>query len=180
MNSQVTQTIPMNSSRFEHPQDGVYFKDINNELDYFVGTWEGILDNKKYTFQFIKFVEFLETDLNDINYYYIDCIKVKFKVVDLTINQVLYDDTAITNSDDYKVSGIVLRGGTFWFSYNDVENCHNQVNFDIHKVSNQPNKLKYCYFSYYEFNPYMFDCPYENQDDIPMFLPKEDVILTKI
>lgn len=174
---QVSEIVPMNSLRFEHPGTGVYFKDIDNELDYFVGTWEGVQNNKKYTFNFVKFTQQLVSDINDVNYFK-DVIKVKFKVVDLTNNQVLYDDTATTDFNDYKISGISLRSSTFRFSFLDNENCYNQINFDIHKIVNQPNVLRYCYFSYFEYRD--INCPFQNQGDIPMYLPKQDLMLTKV
>ena len=34
--------------------DGVYFKDVNNLFDKFIGTWKGSMNNKNYTFIITK------------------------------------------------------------------------------------------------------------------------------
>lgn len=172
--AQVTQTVPNNALRMDYPQNGVYFKDLNNEMAHYIGTWEGVQNNKKYIFQFVKFEQHYETD-TDNTYYYIDCLKVKFKVIDLSTNQVLYDDTNVTNFDDFKILGLNLKTGKYW--YNDKNNCNLNVNFNIHKIANNPNQIKYCYFEYEWYN--IEGCPYADTISIPMFLPKEDLILTK-
>ena len=43
---------------YEYP-NGAYLQDTNNELDFFVGTWESIQNNKKYTLQFVKYLHIL-------------------------------------------------------------------------------------------------------------------------
>lgn len=35
-----------------------YVKDVNNELDQFVGTWKGLYNNRNYEIQFIKKVNY--------------------------------------------------------------------------------------------------------------------------
>ena len=172
--AQVTQTVSVNALRMDYPQDGVYFKDLNNEMAHYVGTWQGVQNNKKYIFQFVKFEQHLEND-TDNTYFYIDCIRIKFKVIDLTSNQVLYDDTSITNYDDFKILGLSLKTGGYW--YLDKANCELDVKFSIHKIIGNPNQIKYCYFNYVWYN--IEGCPYANTISIPMFLPKEDLILTK-
>ena len=56
INGQVTQIVPFNTYSFSQP-NGTYFKDLDNTLNYYEGTWEGILNNKKYTFIFKKKTE---------------------------------------------------------------------------------------------------------------------------
>ncbi|MFC4739830.1 hypothetical protein ACFO3U_07475 [Flavobacterium ponti] len=57
----------------------------------FVSTWKGTINNKEYTFQFVKLHQNLTTVSNG-DYYYEDVLKAKFKVVDLSLNVILYDN----------------------------------------------------------------------------------------
>lgn len=172
---QVTTTVPISS--YDYPT-GAYLKDLNDELTYWEGTWEGIINNKKYTFMFTKFIQHLTGDTNDY-YYYQDEIRGKYRVLDLTTNQVLYDNLAVTNYDDYSILGLALRNGDFSFWFQDVASkCYNSVDFSLQKIIGQPNQVKYCNFRFSEYHYY--DCTnYPDQTSIPMFLPQENVILTK-
>lgn len=158
--------------------NGAYLEDINNELGYFVGTWEGIHNNKKYTFQFVKFLQVLNGDINS-DHYYEDELYIKFKVFDLSTNQTLYDDTNVVNYSDFKILQIGMRNGNgpSYYWYKDEQNCNLDVRFIMHKVVTNQNQLKYCYFEYYDAD--FEGCPYPNTLAIPMFLPKEDMIFTK-
>ena len=176
---QVTQIVPLNSLRQDHSSNGVYFKDLNNELSFWEGTWEGTINNKKYTFVFIKFSQNLRSN-NSTNYYYRDVLKGRYKVVDLATNQVLYDNLSATNYDDYSILGLAVRNGDFIFRFRDTDSkCNNSVQFHLQKSNSQPNQVKYCYF---RFDSYYFpNCPnYPDQESIPMFLPRVDLTLAKL
>ena len=172
-NCQVTTTLPL--STYDYP-NGAYLKDLNNELSYLEGAWEGIINNKKYTFVFTKFIQHLTGDTND--YYYQDEIRGKCKVVNLANNQVLYDNLAAVNYEDYSIHGVALRNGHFSLWFKDVESkCYNSVSFYLLNTG-QTNKVKYCNF---RFDSYNFpNCPnYPDQLSIPMYLPQVELILTK-
>lgn len=174
-NCQVTTIVPLSS--YDYP-NGAYLKDLNNELSYWKGTWEGTINNKKYTITFVKVIQHLK-GFSVNSYYYEDEIVGKYKVVDLTTNQVLYDNLSVTNYDDYSIQGIVIRNGGFSFWFQDVASkCYNSVEFSLHKINGQPNQVKYCNFRFGEYHYY--DCTnYSNQDSIPMFLPQEELFFTK-
>lgn len=172
-NCQVTTIVPR--SEYDYP-NGAYLKDLDNELPFYVDTWVGILDNKKYTFEFVKFTQHLSQYEPGGPYHYKDKLRGKFKVEDLTTGSVLYNDLYITDYHDYKLNLLSLRIGAS-FSYTDNNNCFNSADFYLLKVVGNPNQLRYEHFRLTEFNSY--DCPYENQADIPMFLPTGDLILTR-
>ena len=173
-NAQVTLTVPYSSSKYDYDQNGIYYKDLENKMAHYIGTWEGTQNNKKYIFQFVKFTQHYETDYS--KYYYIDILSIKFKVIDLNTNQTLYDDTNITNYDDFKISFLGLISGGCW--YLDKVNCNLEAKFNILKVPNNANQIKYCHFRWGEwFIP--GNCPYTSAEQVPMFLPKEDLILTR-
>lgn len=173
-NCQVTTTLPMSS--YDYP-NGAYLKDLNNELSYWEGTWEGTINNKKYTFVFTKFIQHLTGETND--YYYQDEIRGKYKVLDLATNQILYDNLSVNNYNDYSILGLVIRDGDFTFWFQDVESkCYNSVQFHLQKINGQPNQVKYCYFRFLDYQNW--DCTnYSNQTSIPMFLPQEELIFIK-
>ncbi|WP_288981611.1 DUF6705 family protein [uncultured Flavobacterium sp.] len=171
------QTLPLNSP--EEPDNGGYLKDIDNVLPFWVGTWKGTVDNKEYTFQFTTF---LHNTVNFPNgdYYYKDKLMGKFKVVDLTTNMVLYDDLSVSNFEDYKIrlSGYGNNIGYVFRFVDDNAHCNNKTEFTMLKNSANPNQIKYLNFEYQRLlSPE--DCIYPQQGDIPMFLPKVDLILTR-
>ncbi|WP_329806299.1 DUF6705 family protein [Flavobacterium facile] len=174
-NCQVTTTVPISS--YDYP-NGAYLKDFNDELTYWEGTWEGTINNKKYTFVFTKFIQHLKGDANS-HYYYRDEILGKYKVVDLTTNQILYDNLFATNYDDYLILGLAIRNGDFIFNFEDVASkCYNSIEFHLQKINGQTNQVKYGYFRFLDYQNW--DCTnYSNQASIPMFLPQQELILTK-
>lgn len=172
-NCQVTTIVPYNS--YDNP-NGAYVKDLDNELPFYVDTWVGILDNKKYTFEFVKFTQHLSQYESGGPYHYRDELMGKFKVEDLTTGTVLYDNLSATAYEDYNIDLSSLIIGASFF-YLDNDNCFNSAKFFLLKVVGNPNQLRYEHFRLTDFIPY--ECSYENQEDIPMFLPKGDLILTR-
>lgn len=171
------QSLPLNS--LEEPNNGGYLKDIDNVLPFWVGTWKGVEGNKEYTFEFVKFQHHLNI-FSPIRSYYIDELVGKFKVVNLTTNEVLYDDLSLTNFQDYKISLSSYgnnKGYVFLFVDNKAH-CDNMTKFTLIKDSTNPNQIKYLNFEYTEFIT-SSDCIYPEQEDIPMFLPKTNLILTR-
>ncbi len=163
------QTLPLNTS---NAPKGSYLKDLNNELPFWTGTWEGIANGKKYTFQFTLFTN----HYNTFSKIYEDEIQGKFKVVDMQTNQVLYDNLSVTNYEDYNISGIVV-GREFHFFFFDPIHCQNSVEFILLKSNTNSNIIEYKDFRYGEYENY--NCQYPNQTDIPMFLPTTNLILTR-
>ncbi|AWM14806.1 hypothetical protein DI487_13750 [Flavobacterium sediminis] len=177
VNCQVTQILPLNGGEMSY---GSYRKDLNNELPFWVGTWEGVSNGKKYVFEFTFFQQHLsQYDID--KYYYYDEIKGKFKVIDLNTNAILYNGLNATVYDDYTITNLVLRGNSLLLLFQDGEiNCCNTAEFYLIKDSNSPDQIMYKDFSYGEYgclsnNP----CLYNDQLDIPMFLPTQDFVLTR-
>ncbi|MFC4739317.1 hypothetical protein ACFO3U_04865 [Flavobacterium ponti] len=156
--------------------NGAYKKDLNDIFTFWEGTWKGNINNKEYTFEFVKFTKHLIT-LSNGEYYYRDMLLCKFKVVDLNLNIILYDDLNITSYENYKIYNLGNIFSEYFFQYNDSDNCNNNIKFTLVKDINNPNQILYKDFSFDEY--LYFDCPYANQQDIPMFLPKVDLTLTR-
>lgn len=173
-NCQVTTTVPLNT--YNYP-NGAYIKDLNNVLPFWEGTWEGVESNKKYTFIFTLFRQQL---INHAGYHYIDEIKGKFKVVNLSTNQVLYDNLNVTSYNDYNIVGLSIiaeREFQFYFYDNEI-NCFNSAIFSLIKSTSSNTQINYKGFRLSDFGG-PADCSYENQSDIPMFLPRVDLVLNK-
>lgn len=145
-------------------------------MPFYLGAWEGIYDNKKYTFEFNIFYQHM-TDYGNGHYYYEDTLSAKFKVVDLITGLVLFDNLSASNFDDYLIYLTTLSNGGR-FLYLDTLNCYNTGTFSLFKVNGTTNQLFYNQFALTEYIDFG-DCPYSNQDEIPMFLPTGDFILTK-
>lgn len=172
---QITATLPLNS--YDYP-NGAYLKDLDNELPFYVGTWEGVHDNKKYTFEFTIFYQHI-TDYGNGYYHYEDSLMGKFKVVDLMTGLTIYDNLSASSYEDYKIFLATLNSGGS-FSYLDVQNCYNHIDFKLFKIAGSTNQLNYNQFEFRDFSNSLIDCPYTNQEDIPMFLPQGEFNLTKL
>ena len=174
---QVTGIVPLNS--YDYP-NGSYVKDTNNELTFLVGTWEGTADNIKYTFQFTLFTQVLKTYKNGI-YEYNDDLKGKFKAVNVTTNQVLYDNLSATEHSDYKILELYIRQQKeFDFRFADTEsNCYNRANFKLVKNDSNPNQIIYKDFELGSYGGFSGCDNFQSQDDIPLFLPTTNLVLTK-
>jgi hypothetical protein len=172
------QTLPLNS--LEDINNGGYSKDTENKLPFWVGTWKGTVNNKEYTFQFTSFTHHLETFPNG-DYYYIDELMGKFKVEDLGTNTILYNDLDSTNFEDYKIRFLgynPYNGYSFSF-YDDLAHCYNIVKFLLLKSPSNSNQVNYMSFEYDRDFYLDNDCPYPDMLDIPMFLPKVELVLTR-
>ncbi len=173
------QILPLNT--YENIPLGAYKKDLNNDLLPYIGTWEGTLNNKKYTFEIIKF-----THQAQYGEYYQDKLSVKFKVLDLNTSIILYDDLSVIDFEDCKIRTVVWQNhGILDCFFTDIEeNCFNTLEFTIRKVKNQPTKMTYCYFKYgdsWGARRVQDKCiKYSDQMDIPVFLPMQNVDLVKL
>ena len=168
------QIVPLKS--LDYP-DGAYLKDLDNILPFWVGTWKGTVNNKEYTFQFVKFTQQLKT-YADGSFYYRDMLKGKFKVVDLVTNQIVYNDLPVNNYDDYKILNIGNIDREYFFMfYDNQNNCYNSVEFSIIKDTTNSNQVLYKNFRFDEYD--YLECPFQNQEAIPLLLPKVELVLTR-
>lgn len=174
----ITTTLPLRTLSADCP-NGAYLKDLDNEFPFWLGTWEGVSDGEKYEFTFVLFQQHLTTYPNG-EYEFSDEVVGKLKVTNITTNEVIYDESSFTNFDDYLIHGHLIHGRSFYFGYSDKEyHCNNGVNFTLVKSTTDLNEILYKDFSYDEYYTLDGPCPYANQEDIPMYLPKVDLVLTR-
>lgn len=87
----------------------IYFKDINNILGKFVGTWKGTYEGKKYEFRITK----------DISRYMVmkyDRLLVRYIVSDLSGN-IIENTTSSLSSGTYIIKGHDYNNGWYYLLY---------------------------------------------------------------
>ena len=175
------QIVDINTPSFEM-QQGSYRKDINNELAPFLGTWEATWNNKKITLYLTKITHHYQIHPRLV-YYYEDLVVGTYKVVDLTTGAILEDTTNITTIENIPIISSALARTknmlcTLYMKRGvNAGDCAILSNVYLYRDLNNPNILTYKYFidSYESKN-----CPYNNVDDIPVNIPKQQVTLHKI
>ena len=174
----VTTIIPYETPSYETP-NGAYLKDLDNEFSFWLGTWEGIDDDKKYEFTFVLFQQHLTTYPNG-EYEFSDEVVGKLKVTNISTNEVIYDESSFTNFDEYLIHGYLIKGRSFYCGLTDKEyHCNNGADFTLVRSATDVNEILYKDFRYDEYYTLDGPCPYATQEDIPIYLPKVDLVLTR-
>lgn len=175
--SQPNVTVPFNTLT-QNIQSGTYIKDMNDEFLPYVGTWKGVLNNKEYTFVFQVFTQHLFTNPSGF-YYYMDILKAKYEVKDITTGTILFTTMSAINYDDFYILGLgTPDNGRLDFYFTDTPNCYNSMTFALENLTGNPNQLHYGGFMYSDF--YISEgCTYTDRHDIPVAIPKKGLIFTK-
>ncbi len=147
--------------------EGTYFKDVNNLLDKFVGTWTGVYDNKNY--EFIITETTIQTEVTLISY---DELRIRYKITDAS-GTVIEDTTQLPNDSFYVINGTYMsQTGSYISSYNGYEsNCGQSGDVYI-SVSNSTLGEMWL-FLFPDVKPRYSDCTVEQ------VLPTDTMILTK-
>lgn len=91
--------VPLSTSSFDAPDENVYYKDLNNDLDKFTGTWKYINGSTEFT---VIFEKSIKVDLDDD--YYADMLSGWFKyqenglIIANTLNMMPIDRQIIMGS----------------------------------------------------------------------------------
>ena len=118
------------------PKD-VYFKDINGDLNPFLGTWKGVYKNKNYEFVVVKKSKYFGDMLMDV-------LEMRYKITDTSGNVIL-------NILDFSsLSPLVIDGSflaldkkDYVFRYRGYEiECGQAGTVTFAKVLNNPNKMR--------------------------------------
>ena len=182
MQAQEGLTVPLKSVSIDY-EKGVYLKDFDHVLEPYVGTWEGILNNKKYTFVLQKFIKQRIGELTNSFYCYEDRVMAKFRVIDLSNNETIYSSLNALTYDEFPASGYSPHiNGYMEFRFTDANaNCYNTLSFALKRNLSNPNELLYFEFNYEEdWKLPGVPCPFTNRADIPVYLPQENLVLTKL
>ncbi|MBO6183757.1 MAG: hypothetical protein J6O88_03560 [Chryseobacterium sp.] len=167
-----------------------YVKDIGNNLDNFVGTWEYVNGNEKFQIILTKIIKFHYVAPTIKLNYYTDGIELKYKKF---VNNVLTFQSPNHNSQNKPafdtIDGVLLKGGIK--DYGRITKTvkiplTNNVMYqgggpvdarcEITKVSTNPDKIKFHLYLRQEFPNYDSEA-YAGQ---PTFSLPNDVIMTKV
>jgi hypothetical protein len=85
-----------------------YYKDVNNYLDNFTGTWEYINGNEKFEIILTKVVQYHVVNTNLNLDYYEDGITIQYKKY--TNNNLSFESPTYQNPNFISTDGIILKG----------------------------------------------------------------------
>lgn len=174
-----------------------YYKDINNYLDQFIGTWEYVNGNQKFQIILTQFVKYHDINPNINLNIYKDGIGIQYKKFEngnLIFTSPLPNEPSFTTIDGAKLKGFITDYGrltvevnrpTFGFLepfrlYEGGEyfnpSCHIEK---LMTLIGEPEKIK---FNLYLGETGGFGSPYANPayQGQPLFSIPNDVILTKV
>lgn len=121
--------------------ENVYVKDVEGDLDKFIGTWKGTTNDKTFEITVAKFVKLITGT-------YFDALQMKYKVVDSTGNTII--NTYNLSNDNYLVLtvGHLTLDRVFYSFFYQGENsgCGAEEGDLIFKEQTNPNQMKLYYF----------------------------------
>ena len=168
--------VPLNYDPTIHLISGTYKKDITNYFGPYIGTWIGTWNNKQFTLQLVKVVK-KQITYESGYYYYRDLLIGKYSVIDLTDNSVIDDNLSEPDVNLAKINSLSRpKNNMFDFIYMDKDNCSNTGIIDLFGDPTT-NHITYRY-QYDEFWSSQ-DCVYSSQDQIPIYIPTVNVVLTR-
>lgn len=174
------QIFPLNASKIDYP-NGAYYKDIDGELNQYVGMWKGKWEGKTLYLDLRKIKH--RSTANDGTYYDSDQIVGERKV--LSSNDAVEIDRITSfnenNSEFYGIFGQYKNFSQKYLLFQPDNMCNKTANVNVTFTDTQKTQINL----HYEYNPHGINesCPYYNQimvegKDWPMNFPK-DILLTK-
>ncbi len=146
--------------------DGTYFKDVNNLLDKFVGTWTGVYDNKNY--EFIITERTIQSEITFLSY---DELLMHHKITDAS-GTIIDDTTQLPDDSLYVIDGVNLtQTGSYILNYMGQHLECGQTGEVYISVSNS-NPAEMWFFLHPAREKYS-DCT------VAQVLPTDTMILTK-
>lgn len=166
--------LPLNTTDF---RKGAYLKDLDNVLPFWVGTWEGISNNKKITLV-LTFFE-AKHFVNSLGNYHEDVLAGKFKITEIGSNQVTYNTLGASSYDAYPIGIVPFLNSSLSCTFqDDATRCYNTAQFILARIPGEQNQIKFTQFSLKGYDSFEGGCPqYDNASQIPMPLPTTDLIL---
>lgn len=159
------QIIPLETKGF--PIENTYYKDLNNELDPYIGTWKGVFNDKIFIITFSKYKNY-----NSTGNYYKDRLAGKYRMLDASGNQ-LYS-TYNLSDEKAKVMSLGFVEGTnktkLRLMFNDL--CiGGQIVLSFENI--QKTQMHWTYYTEQELVPDDSGCAPYNE------MPRGEFTLTK-
>lgn len=122
-------------------QDGTYFKDVNNILNKFTGTWTSTFNNNTYELYIIKI-----TYHSKIRSLTIDELELRYRITDEN-GSILMDTTNLSNDNTLVVRGYYLQKNNLYFMtyVGEDANCGQSGQFALGIPSDTPNTMNFYY-----------------------------------
>lgn len=159
------QIIPIGTKGW--PVEGAYYKDLDNELDSYIGTYKGIFDNKTFIISFSKY-----KDYNSTGNYYEDRLAGKYKMLDNNGNE-LYSTYNLTDNKAKVTSlGFVEQTNHTKLRLVFIDSC---IEGEIHLSFDNPQQtqMHWKYFTKQELVVDDSGCAPYNE------MPRGEFVLTK-
>lgn len=177
--SQVGTIVPLET--IDEVENGTYIKDIYGDFNPYIGTWEAINDNKKFTLVIEK-KEHQLVSFPDGSYYYQDYLVAKYQWVDLASSALLSSTMSATSFEDFKITcgGNPVNNKLTFFFTDDDSKCGHRMEITV-RLKNNETRISFIgfYGQFSSTNPFI-DCPYANINDIPVPFPINGVNLDKL
>ena len=174
------QIFPLDESKLD-PPNGAYYKDLNNELNPYVGLWAGNWDGKMLSLEIRKIKKRYTS--NDGSYFDLDKLVGERKVV--SASGVIEVDRITTFDQDapefYGLFGQYKNFSQKYLLFQPKDMCGKGANVDITFTNPQKTEMSL----HFKYNPNGIDesCQYYTSvmirgKDWPFNFPK-DIVLTK-
>ncbi len=176
-----SQTYPLHGNMSEAP-NGSYFKDLDGELDPYLGTWKGTWEGKTLIIEFKK-IKYYLGDLSKNDGVYQDRILGERKVV--TSNGVVEIDR-ISNFDNvnaefYGIKTSLKNANQKQISFYPKDMCGKSATLDVNFLNPEKTQMSL----HFEYNPghitescKYYDLIFNQGKEWPMNFPK-DIVLSK-
>jgi len=174
--------VTVSYKTYESVPNGTYLKDIDFELNPFVGTYIGYWNNKRFTLVLQK-MEHLTNTKHNGDYYYFDRMVGKYEIFDELNNTVLYSTMNITEYSEFPIRNIggVYNGELEFSFYDSDERCNNKMELRLYKMTTQAGVTTVRYWGRGGENASMKpECMFVVQETIPKVLPYGFLSLTKV
>ncbi|MCY1661418.1 DUF6705 family protein [Chryseobacterium sp. SL1] len=171
------QVLPLNSSELDTSVNS-YFKDLNNELEPYIGNWKAVYQGKTVLLKITK--ESKRSFTIEDKTFYRDAIIVKYEVKDSTgqiLQSTLNSDFATSN-----LKNIILSLGTNLNSNNEVNLLYGGGNCNVGMGDIVFKKIdsNHFYWNYYPGTTTRNDITCPPNLDYNIYLPEtENLIFTK-
>ena len=172
------QIVPLNTYT-NSIQNNDYLKDLNNELDFFIGTYQTHYQGNTYTLYITKIIKKPFFDGVSTNYFQ-DVLSMRYTIKNSS-GQTIEDTQNMTfapNQDDFTIYSIGNWDSNkiVVFFYQGIGCAIGSGRIIFKHISGNQFSFKYKPGEY----PYPFNCPNLTENDVKLPAVVDDIIFTKL
>ena len=171
------QIVPLNTYP-THIQDNDYLKDLNNELDFFIGTYQTHYQGNTYTLYITKIIK-KPVNGGTFNYFQ-DVLSMRYTIKNSS-GQTIEDTQNMTfapNQDDFTIYSLANFDidKLVTFAYGGIGCSIGSGRIIFKQISGNQFSFKYRPGEYL----YPFNCPNLTENDVKLPAVVDDIIFTKL